>query len=377
MNIDLSAEQKDFAAVVGAVLHKQDAVRSARSALDGDAALDLWPVAARNGWTGLLDEAGGEAPGAVPGLLNAMLVHIECGRHLAPTGLLGHGWVVATLAAIAHSSRHDLALGKTRAVFVPARPPLFDNGWTVETGDPAEPVSGLPQATGRPPRTTVSGRVGMVPDLPGADVLLVPVQLDDGSVAAALLPAAGPGVEVTSVGRYDMSRPLGSVRLRDAAAELLPVGAAELRRAWFVAQALLSAESLGVSEAVLQLAVDYAKRRVAFGQAIGTYQAIKHQLVEVLRHTENVRSLLYFAAFAAEHQPADFAMAAACARFAGDQAADLATQTCVGVHGGVGVTWEHDAHLYVRRAQLSRVLLGGMVGAGDRIAAELTALGRG
>jgi alkylation response protein AidB-like acyl-CoA dehydrogenase len=138
-----------------------------------------------------------------------------------------------------------------------------------------------------------------------------------------------------------------------------------------VTQALLAADALGVTEAMLALSVSYASERHAFGRPIGSYQAIKQQIVEILRHAGTTRSLCFYAGFAAEARPGELALAASAARFAAEEAADYATRTCIAVHGGIGATWEHDAHLYWRRAQLSRLLLGGVGEAGDRVAEEI------
>ena len=121
------------------------------------------------------------------------------------------------------------------------------------------------------------------------------------------------------------------------------------------------------------MSVAYAKERFTFGRAIGSYQAVKHRLTEVLRQLENGRSLLYYAGWARSGAPAEFPLAASAARSVAGRALDQAARTMISVHGGIGATWEHDAPLYFRRAQLSRRLLGGTAGATDRVAGELLA----
>ena len=100
----------------------------------------------------------------------------------------------------------------------------------------------------------------------------------------------------------------------------------------------------------------YAKERFTFGRAIGSYQAVKHGLTEVLRRLENARSLLYYAGWAAKDSPAEFPLAASAARSAAGGALDYASRQNIQTHGGIGATWEHDAPLYFRRAQLQRRL---------------------
>ena len=113
------------------------------------------------------------------------------------------------------------------------------------------------------------------------------------------------------------------------------------------------------------MALEYAKERFTFGRAIGSYQAVKHGIVEILRRGENAKSLLYYAGWAHESGPEEFAIAASAARSAAGEALDYAARENIAVHGGIGATWEHDAPLFFRRAQLSRRLLGG-AGSGDR-----------
>ena len=149
-----------------------------------------------------------------------------------------------------------------------------------------------------------------------------------------------------------------------------------LASAWYLAQSLIAAESLGSVETALDVSVEYAKERHTFGRAIGSYQAVKHSLTEVLRQLDNGRSLLYYAGWARGGAPGEFPLAASAARSVAGRALDQASRTMISVHGGTGATWEHDAPLYFRRAQLSRRLLGGTNGATDRVAGELHGAGR-
>jgi alkylation response protein AidB-like acyl-CoA dehydrogenase len=126
----------------------------------------------------------------------------------------------------------------------------------------------------------------------------------------------------------------------------------------------------------LEVSVQYAKERFTFGRAIGSYQAVKHDLVEVLRRLENARSLMYYAGWAGQDKPEEFALAASALRVAAGAALDHAARARSPCTAGIGATWEHDAPLYFRRAQLSRRLLGGAADAADRVAGELLAAAR-
>jgi alkylation response protein AidB-like acyl-CoA dehydrogenase len=372
MNLALSDEQEFLREAARGALSRFKTLEAAREALDGDAdALpDLWPTACEAGWPGLLiDEEHG---GAGLDAFDAMLVMGECGRVLAGIPLLGHLAATAILgdAPVGFSLLEPLATGERRAAYLPVRPPDdLDGEWT------ADPAAGLaraaaPSATREGDGVRVNGRFAFVPDTPGAD-LLVGVALLDGVPVGVAVEASADGVAVEEVVRYDATRALGHVSLNDAPATLLDAPVESLAAAWHLAQALLAAESLGSVETALDVSVAYAKERFTFGRAIGSYQAVKHSLTEVLRQLENGRSLLYYAGWARRGGPGEFSLAASAARSVAGHALDTATRTMISVHGGIGATWEHDAPLYFRRAQLSRRLLGGTAQATDRVAGEL------
>jgi alkylation response protein AidB-like acyl-CoA dehydrogenase len=373
MNFELSDEQRALQEAARGALSRHKTVEAAREALDGGERLDLWDAAKEVGWPGLMisEERGGAGLGA----LDAMLVLSECGRVLASVPLLGHVPATALLDTVEGQDEllAALAEGEKRAAFVGAQPPGdLDDAWTVD------PVRGharpdAPRAEIDGDSATVTGTVGWVPDAPGADVLVVSAVDGDGAVRALLVEAGAPGVEVEAVTRYDATRLLGHVRLDGAPASVLSAGEMELASAWYLAQGLLAAESLGAVESALEMAVTYAKERFTFGRAIGSYQAVKHSLVEVLRRQENARSLMYYAGWARQDAPAEFPLAASAARTAAGGALDYASRELVSVHGGIGATWEHDAPYWFRRAQLSRRLLGGAGAATDRVAGELLA----
>ena len=297
MNFELSDEQRFLQDAARDALSRHQTVAAAREALDGGERLDLWDTAREAGWPGLLiDEARG---GAGLGALDAMLVAAECGRVLASVPLLGHVPATAVLDAAEGQDEllRGLAEGERRAALVPARPPgELDAEWTVdsESGFARLPAPRL-DGEGR-----LSGAAFWVPDAPGADVLVVAAVDDSGAPAAVLVEDA----DVEAVSRYDATRLLGHVRLDGATGTRLGVEEGELRAAWYLGQGLIAAESLGAVEAALEMSVTYAKERFTFGRPIGSYQAVKHALVEVLRLAENARSLIYYAGWARQDAPA-------------------------------------------------------------------------
>ncbi len=372
MNFALSDEQEFLREAARGALSRHRTIEAARAALEDPSALpDLWPVAVEAGWPGLL--IGEEHGGAGLSPFDALLVAEECGRVLAGVPLLGLLPATAILDAAGDSAVEEVAAGSVRPAYVPARPPGdLEAGWTVD------PLSGLgrlgaPTVVVDGEEVVVDGVAGFVPDAPGADLLVVVGVDAAGDPVAAGVPARADGVSVEPVVRYDATRALGHVTLRSARGRRLEVSGDVLADAWYLAQALIAAESLGAVQTCLEMGVAYAKERFTFGRPIGSYQAIKHELSEVLRRQENARGLQYYAGWARDSKPEEFPLAASAARSASGAALDFATRANINVHGGIGATWEHDAPLFFRRAQLSRRLLGGTHDATDRVAERMIA----
>jgi alkylation response protein AidB-like acyl-CoA dehydrogenase len=372
MNLALSDEQEFLREAARGALSRHKTVEAARDALEDPSALpDLWPTAVEAGWPGLLISE--QHGGAGLDVFDALLVAEECGRVLASVPLLGLVPGTAILEAAGDESLQAVAAGEVRPVYLPARPPSdLEPGWTVD------PESGMgrasvPKATVDGDQVSFEGAVAFVPDAPGADLLVVVGQTADGKPVAGVVDASVDGVSIEPVTRYDATRSLGNVTLSGAQGRRLDVGEDALSGAWYVAQSLLAAESLGAVDTCLEMSVEYAKERFTFGRAIGSYQAIKHELTEVLRLRENARSLQYYAGWARTSKPDEFPLAASAARAAASKALDFAARSMINVHGGIGATWEHDAPLFFRRAQLSRRLLAGAHDATDRVAEQAMA----
>jgi alkylation response protein AidB-like acyl-CoA dehydrogenase len=367
MNFALSDEQVLLRESARGTLARFKTIEAAREALEDPSALpDLWPTAVEAGWPGML--VGDEHGGAGLGAFDALLVAEECGRVLAAVPLLGLLPASAVLDAAGDESLSAIAAGELRPAFVPARPPGdHEPGWTVD------PASGFaraaaPHAEVAGDEVTLEGTVAFVPDVPGADLLVVVAVTDEGQPVAAAVEAGADGVSVEPVVRYDATRSLAHVSFSGASGRRLEIGDDVLANAWYLAQALIAAESIGAVQTCLDVSVAYAKERFTFGRAIGSYQAVKHELTEVLRRLENSRGLQYYAGWARASAPEEFPLAASAARSAAGGALDFAARAMINVHGGIGATWEHDAPLFFRRAQLSRRLLAGTHDATDRVA---------
>jgi alkylation response protein AidB-like acyl-CoA dehydrogenase len=367
MNFALSDEQVLLREAARGALGRFKTIEAAREALEDPSRLpDLWPVAVEAGWPGLLvsEDRGGAALGA----FDALLVAEECGRVLASVPMLGAIPASAILDAAGDDALEAVASGELRPVYVPARPPGGRySQWTAEAAGGFTRAD-APQARVDGERVTLEGRVAFVPDAPGAG-LLVAVGIDEaGEPVAVALDSADDGITVEPVTRYDATRSLGHVTFKGAQGRRLAAGADVLADAWYLAHALIAGESIGAVQSCLDSSVAYAKERFTFGRAIGSYQAVKHELTEVLRRLENARGLQYYAGWARTSAPEEFPLAASAARSAAGSALDFAARAMISVHGGIGATWEHDAPLFFRRAQLSRRLLGGTQDATDRVA---------
>jgi alkylation response protein AidB-like acyl-CoA dehydrogenase len=368
MDLSLTDEQEFLREAARGTLARFRVIEAAREALDNGLSElpDLWPAAREAGWAGLLISE--EHGGAGLGVFDAMLVAEETGRVLAPVPLLGLLPATSILDASGDERCAAVAAGELRPVWIPTRPPGdLEANWTVDGPGAARPTA--PVIEGDGDTVHVTGHAAFVPDAPGADLLIV-VGVD-GTVAA--VEAGAEGVTVEQVVRYDVTRALAHVTLEHAQGVRLDVGAEVAADAWYVAQALIAAEAVGTVQTTLAMSVQYAKERFTFGRAIGSYQAVKHELTEVLRRLENSRSLLFYAGWARDSAPNEFALAASAARSAGGAALDFAARSNINVHGGIGATWEHDAPLYFRRAQLTRRLVGGHGDATDRVAERLLA----
>ena len=303
MNLALSDEQVLLREAARGALSRFKTLEEAREALDsGGSPADLWPTAKEAGWPGLLiDEAHG---GAGLDVFDAMLVLGECGRALAAVPLLGHLPATAILNDGAGGLGktpllEELASGERRAAYLAARPPDdISEQWSVDPASGMERPA-LPSAVrGGDGEARVSGQIRVRARRPR--------RRRAGGRRAARRPRGRlrGGVlrgrrRVDPVRRYDATRALGHVALEDAPATILDASEGSLAEAWHLAQALIAAESLGAVESALDVSVAYAKERFTFGRAIGSYQAVKHSLTEVLRQLENGRSLLYYAGLVA------------------------------------------------------------------------------
>ena len=222
---------------------------------------------------------------------------------------------------------------------------------------------------------SLTGEISPVLNAAQAGVLLVPA-IDGGTTVLFEVDAAAPGVRVTPLPALDHSRSLARVTLDGAPGRRLDGdAAAALGFAADLANLALASEQLGAMAACLLMTAEYAKIRIAFGRPIGSFQGVKHRLAELWTTWELAHAALRDAARAADERPADFPRAALVARLAVSASYVDAAVATVQLHGGIGFTWEHDAHLYQKNAMSQHALFGGTDDQLDRLTALLGARG--
>ena len=218
-----------------------------------------------------------------------------------------------------------------------------------------------------------SGSARFVLDAHIADYLLIE---EDGrcSLHEALEPGGFAGVGVDRLSMMDQSRVLSHLEFEsgfDGSREILAEGEAVTRAfkdAWHMGRLAIAAEAVGAAQSCLTHTLEYAQQRVQFGRRIGSFQAVKHQLADVMVMVEAARSAVYYAAASASDVPDSLPHMAALAKVEASEALTHAAGRMIQLHGGIGFTWEHDAHLYFKRARATATLFGSNADLDERIA---------
>jgi alkylation response protein AidB-like acyl-CoA dehydrogenase len=233
---------------------------------------------------------------------------------------------------------------------------------SVGTG-PRAPFPAVARIAGRgdgaPGAVRLRGTIRAVPDALPADVLLVPA--DGVPSALYLVEANGPRVHRTPLVSLDMTRQLCDITLDDAPAVPVVIGAAAeaaVSAGLAAGAAVLAAEQLGLAQRCLDMTVGYVRERRQFGRQIGSFQAVKHRLADLWTTITLARAASRYAAACLTDDDPDAPVAVALAKSACCDAAVTAAQECVQLHGGIGFTWEHPAHLYLKRAKAASVAYG-------------------
>ena len=301
-----------------------------------------------------------ESYGGVGAGYSALSVALtELGAGLVASPLLGCVLAAEVLLRLAdHEARAELL-------------PRIASGELIATLAVASSAGGRVTASGSPVGPTLTGTVSPVLNGAEASVLVVPAEAD-GAVALYLVDAGADGLTATRLTAVDHSRSLARIELDGTPARLLAGDAlAALAAAQDVANLALASESAGAMKACLDMTAAYARIRVAFGQPIGAFQAVKHRLADMEKSWELGNAAVRDAARAGDAEPGRFSVAASVARVLLATAYGDAVVDTVQLHGGIGFTWEHDAHLYYKNGLSNKVLLGGPGDQLDRLADSL------
>ncbi|HEV2301753.1 MAG TPA: acyl-CoA dehydrogenase family protein [Stellaceae bacterium] len=334
----------------------------ARMAEPGAVTPEFWAKLAGQGWLGILfpEEFGGSGLGMV----DLIVLLEEMGRAVMPgpyfsTAILGGA---AILEAGSRAQKTEflpkIAAGELKATLALAE---AEARWDAR----GIRLAARPEGSG----WRLSGEKLFVPDAHLADVIVVAARTREGSMAedgvSLFLVARGAaGLSIKPLPTIDETRKSCAVRLAGVAlgpeALLGEAGRgwAALARVLDRAVVALSAEMCGGAERVLMMTTEYAKIRIAFDKPIGSYQGVKHKAADMLVDVENAKSLTYYAAWALDEGEAEAPLAAAMAKAQASDAARRVAAAGIQLHGGIGMTWEHDLHLYLKRAKANEIAFG-------------------
>ena len=373
MNFGFSEEQELLRNTARKFLENEcgsDTVRRLMETPEGISA-ELWKKLAEQGWLGLIYPEQYDGTGL--GLVDLVVLMEEMGRAVAPgpyfsTVLLGG---LAILEAGGEGQKKEwlpkIAGGDKRVALA----------W-MEPSAQLGPAGVTLAAAKRGETFTLSGTKLFVHDAHTADALVVAARTRPGAgadgVSLFLLPKGTKGLEVTLLPTMDQTRKLCEVACSDvtvgADALLGAAGAgwAPLSRVLDRATVALCAEMCGGAQKVLDMTVEYAKIRQAFGRPIGSYQGVKHRAADMLVDVENSKSITYYAAWALDENSPEAPLAVSMAKAYVSDAYRRVAAAGIQLHGGIGFTWEHDLHLYFKRAKGSEFTFGDATHHRERVA---------
>jgi alkylation response protein AidB-like acyl-CoA dehydrogenase len=374
MNFGFNEEQELLRSTARKFFDNECASETVRKLMDGPEGMtpELWKKIAEQGWTGLIfsEEHGGMGLGFV----DLVVLMEEMGRSVVPgpffsTVLLG-GLAIREAGTEAQKKAWlpKISSGEARATLAWMEP-------SAELG-----AGGITlQATAKGAGFTMNGTKLFVHDAHTADVIVVAARTASGKspeegISLFLVPKGTPGLSVTLLPTMDQTRKLCEVGLKDVAVgpEALMgqpgSGWAPLARVIDRATVALCAEMCGGAQKVLDMTVEYAKIRQTFGRPIGSYQGVKHKAADMLVDVENSKSITYYAAWAMDEGVPEGPLAVSMAKAYVSDAYRRVSGAGIQLHGGIGFTWEHDLHLYFKRAKGSEFTFGDATWHRERVA---------
>jgi alkylation response protein AidB-like acyl-CoA dehydrogenase len=351
MYFDLTDEQQAIKSTAHDFLASRFKSERLREIAASDDGFDVagWTEMAELGWTGLAvpEEWGGQGLGIV----ELAVLFEEMGYALAPSPLFSNTIAGLALTLCGSDDLRERYLRPLAAGEVRGTPALWD------AGSPATPGGFTMEAKPDGDGVILDGEKILVPDAASADFFLV--ASSDGK--RHLVERGADGLTVTAEPAIDPTRRFSSVRfdgVRVAAADTLPGAEADYYPVFFRLCVALAAESTGIAQRTMEMAVAYAKDRQQFGRPIGAYQAVSHRCAQMLLETENARSAVYGAAWAADAEPESLPLAASTAKAYASDAGWRVPDASIQVHGGIGFTWEHDLHFFLKRGRSNAAIFG-------------------
>ena len=346
MDFGLSEDQLLLKDTIKRFLAEQVPTTRVRQIMEGDASLarDLWTQLAELGVAGVIAPA--DHGGLERELLDLALVAEELGYAAAPGPFLG-----CAMATVALNEGGDAAQQAKWLPKLAAGEAVAAVAWGEENGEWSPDALKAKVSGGR-----LTGRKLLVPSGQLADAFVVAAR-DEQGAHLFLVERQSPGIEITPMTVNDMTRPLDVVAFSDAHAVKLP-NAAAVQRTLDAGLILVAADAYGGSRRCLEMACSYALTREQFGQPIGAFQAVKHQLANMAADLEPSLALVWYAAHAFDRIQDQSTRHAAMVKAHMTDLYDRVTRDTTELHGGIGFTWEFDLHLWFRRAIFDRSLLG-------------------
>ena len=351
MYFDLTDEQQAIRATAKDFLAARYKSERIRELADSDTGFEQsdWDEMAELGWTGLAlpEEWGGQGLGIV----DLAVLFEEMGYALAPSPLFTNTIVGLALSFCGSDDQRERFLRPLAAGEQRGTPALWDAGTPAHVGEHTMEA----RADGE--GVVLDGEKALVADAASADFFLVATA--DGH--RHLVAAGAEGVTVVLEPSIDPTRRLSSVRfegVRVDAADTLPAEGAEYFAVFSRLCVALAAESTGIAQRTMEMSVEYAKDRKQFDRPIGAYQAVSHRCAQMLLETENSRSAVYGAAWAADANPEGLPLAASIAKAYSSDAGWRVPDAAIQVHGGIGFTWEHDLHFFLKRGKQNAAMFG-------------------
>jgi alkylation response protein AidB-like acyl-CoA dehydrogenase len=364
MDFGLSDEQSQLKDSARSFLSGECPTPSVRKIMASDDGYprELYGQIATLGWSGLIVPE--EFGGAGLGMLDMAMILEEGGYAAMPGPFLFSSVLAASALKLGGSQEMNAkwltAIAEGRAIGTVA---VAESAGSIEAAD----IAAVASKSGAGWR--IDGTKMLVPYANVADFIVVAAKTNVGEIALFVVDAKAPGVTIRSLKNLDLTRRVSSVELKSAPAEALTSGADLFAKLIDVAAIAIAADSLGGTERALEMAVEYSKVREQFGKPIGSFQALKHAAAEIVADLEPSRALLWYAAYGAgEKSLNQSSREASMAKARLSDIYSRGTDRAVLMHGGIAFTWDHDIHLWFKRARFNESFLGSPVYHRERVA---------